>query len=56
MRKVAESFKAAGATTLAKAIEKMDRDKEFAQKKAKNNEPIWMDDYEKELAAMEENA
>jgi replication initiation and membrane attachment protein DnaB len=56
MRKVAESFRSTGATTLAKAIDKMDRDKEFAMKRLRNNDPNWMDDYEKELEAMEEHA
>lgn len=56
LRMVAESFKSVGVTTLAKAIDKMDRDKEFAMKKVKNNEPSWMDDYVKELEEMENNA
>lgn len=56
MRKVAESFIAAEANTLTRALEKMDRDKEFAMKQVKNNEPSWMDDYVQEIRAMEENA
>lgn len=56
MRKVAESFIAAEANTLTRALEKMDRDKEFAMKQVKNNEPSWMDDYVKEIREMEENA
>lgn len=53
LRMVAESFKSAGATTLAKAIDKMDRDKEFAMKKLRNNEPSWMSEYIEGLEEME---
>jgi replication initiation and membrane attachment protein DnaB len=53
MRMVAESFKAEGATTLTKAIEKMDRDKEYALKQVRNNEPSWVEDYIQELRKKE---
>jgi hypothetical protein len=53
MRMVAESFKAEGATTLTKAIEKMDRDKEYALKQVRNNEPAWVEEYIQELRKKE---
>jgi replication initiation and membrane attachment protein DnaB len=53
MRMVAESFKAEGATTLTKAIEKMDRDKEYALKQVRNNEPSWVEEYVQELRKKE---
>jgi hypothetical protein len=56
MRKVAESFIDEKAITLTKALEKMDRDKEFAMKQMRNNEPSWMDSYVDGLRAMEGNA
>jgi hypothetical protein len=56
MRKVTESFIDEKAITLAKALEKMDRDKDYARKQISNNEPSWMDNYVKEIEAMEGNA
>jgi len=53
MRKVVESFKDEKAITLTRALDKMDRDKEFAMKQNRNNEPNWMADYIKDLRAME---
>lgn len=56
IRKVAESFIDEKAITLTKALEKMDRDKEFAMKQMRNNEPSWMDSYVDGLRAMEGKA
>ncbi|MCD4826533.1 MAG: hypothetical protein K8Q99_02065 [Acholeplasmataceae bacterium] len=54
MRKVTESFRNQGATNLASAISKMDRDKEFALKQIRTMKPIeWLDDYTKQLEQME---
>jgi hypothetical protein len=53
MRKVVESFKDENAITLTRALDKMDRDKEFALKQIRNHEPNWMDNYVKELELLE---